>query len=167
MKLASEAQASAAAEAFLDQVVIYRFPNVVGAPATHGVILDFIRKLKADPQVLHVLGDGTQQKPYMHVGELIDAMLTARDKAEPGVSAYNIGPIDAGVTVRWIAEQVVARVSPGARIEFGRGSKGWVGDVSRFRYSTSRIQALGWRPAFGSQDALTRAIDEIAAQEGV
>jgi UDP-glucose 4-epimerase len=167
MKLASEGQASAAAEAQLDQALIYRFPNVVGAPATHGVILDFIRRLKDEPQVLRVLGDGTQCKPYMHVSELIDAMLTARAKAGRGVQVFNIGPIDAGVTVRWIAERVVERVSPGARIEFGQGSKGWVGDVSRFRYSTSRIQALGWRPAFGSRDALTRAIDEIAAQEGV
>ena len=167
MKLASEAQASAAAEAHLDRALVFRFPNVVGAPATHGVILDFIRRLKQEPEVLRVLGDGTQQKPYLHVSELIDAMLLAKAAAGPGVQVFNIGPIDAGVTVRWIAEQVVARVSPRARIEFGQGSKGWVGDVSRFRYSTSRIQALGWRPAFGSQEALARAIDEIASQEGV
>jgi UDP-glucose 4-epimerase len=167
MKLASEAQAAAAAEAFLDQALIYRFPNVVGVPATHGVILDFVRRLKSQPAVLQVLGDGTQRKPYLHVSELLDAMLLARTKADGGVSAYNIGPVDAGMTVRWIAEQVTARVSPGARIEFGQGSKGWVGDVSRFRYSTSRIQALGWRPTLGSEQALTRAIDEIAMQEGV
>lgn len=167
MKLASEAQAAAAAEAFLSQVLIYRFPNVVGIPATHGVILDFVRRLRDEPAVLRVLGDGTQRKPYLHVNDLIDAMFMAREQAKSGVRAYNIGPIDAGMTVRWIAEQVVARVSPKARIEFGQGAKGWVGDVSRFRYSTARMQDLGWRPALGSEAALTRAIDEIATQEGM
>jgi UDP-glucose 4-epimerase len=167
MKLASEAQASAAAEAFLDQALLYRFPNVVGPPATHGVILDFMRRLKDEPRVLRVLGDGSQRKPYLHVSELLDAMLLARSRAPAGVRAYNIGPNDAGVTVAWIAEQVVARVSAGASIEYGQGSKGWVGDVSRFRYSTARIRALGWRPTHGSEAALIRAIDEIAVQEGV
>ena len=84
-----------------------------------------------------------------------------------GVAAYNIGPLDAGATVRWIASRIAARVAPDARVTFGEGDKGWVGDVSRFRYSTDKLQALGWRPSLSSQDALTRAIDEIARQEGL
>ncbi len=167
MKLASEAQATAAAESFLDQVVLFRFPNVVGAPATHGVIFDFIGRLKAEPGRLQVWGDGTQRKPYLHVQELIDALLVGRDRSPDGVSALNIGPDDIGVTVRVIAEDVVARVSPGAAIEFGSGSKGWVGDVSQFRYSIARMRQLGWRPTLSSRQAVRRAIDEIAAQEGL
>ena len=166
MKLASEAQACAAAEAFLTQVVHFRFPNVIGVPATHGVLVDFIRRLKAEPDVLRVLGDGTQRKPYLHVSELLDAMLIADAKATAKVSAFNIGPVDDGATVKWIAEQVVARVSPEARIEYGVGDKGWVGDVSRFSYSTARIAGLGWSPRLGSHAALTRSIDEIARAEG-
>jgi len=166
MKLASEAQASAAAEAFLAQVIHFRFPNVIGVPATHGVLVDFITRLKAEPDVLRVLGDGTQRKPYLHVSELLDAMLIGDAKATAKVSAFNIGPVDDGATVKWIAEQVVARVSPGARIEYGAGNKGWLGDVSRFSYSTARIAGLGWSPRLGSHAALTRAIDEIARAEG-
>jgi len=166
MKLASEALASAAAESFLSQVILLRFPNVVGAPATHGVILDFVRRLRQEPEVLRVLGDGTQRKPYLHVDELVDAMRLVDAKAGPGASTYNIGPADEGVTVRWIAEQVIARVQPNARIEFGDGPRGWVGDVARFRYSIARLRGLGWRPALGSERALARAIDDIARQEG-
>ncbi len=166
MKLASEGQVAAAAEAFLDQAVILRFPNVIGAPATHGVILDFIRRLGVDGSELRVLGDGTQRKPYLHVDELIDAMLAACAAADRGVSLYNIGPDDEGVTVRWIAEQVVARVRPGASIAYGRTPKGWVGDVSRFRYDIGRIKAAGWTPRLTSAQAVRRAIDEIAGQEG-
>jgi UDP-glucose 4-epimerase len=166
MKLASEAQASAAAESFLEQVVLFRFPNVVGVPATHGVILDFIGRLATAPHRLEVWGNGTQRKPYLHVGELVAALLVGRDRAKGGVTALNIGPEDIGVTVATIAEEVVARVSPGAAITFGAGDKGWVGDVSQFRYSISQMRDMGWRPALSSLEAIRRAIDEIASQEG-
>lgn len=167
MKLASEAQASAAAESFLDRVNLFRFPNVVGIPATHGVILDFINKLATNRDVLHVLGDGSQQKAYLHVSDLLAAMLTIRARKFAGkVEVVNIGPVDEGITVRWIAEQVVARVSSGAKIVYGQGNKGWVGDVPRFNYSTDRLRSYGWAPALGSAAAVTRAINEIAQQQG-
>lgn len=168
MKLASEAQASAAAESFLKRVNLFRFPNVVGVPATHGVILDFVNKLAMDPSVLHVLGDGTQQKAYLHVSDLVQAMLLVADRPTPQkVELVNIGPTDAGATVRSIAERVVARVASGARIAYGQGKRGWVGDVPKFNYSTDRIQSYGWRPALDSEQAVARAIDEIARQQGV
>jgi UDP-glucose 4-epimerase len=167
MKLASEAQASAAAESFLERVNIFRFPNVVGVPATHGVILDFINKLKEDPSRLAVLGNGTQQKAYLHVSDLISAMMTIVTRpSDTKVEVVNIGPVDEGVTVRWIAEQVVARVSPNAQIAYGTGNKGWVGDVPRFNYSTDRLRSYGWSPTLGSAEAIRRAVDEIAQQQG-
>lgn len=167
MKLASEAQASAAAESFLTRVNLFRFPNVVGVPATHGVILDFVNKLSKDPSLLHVLGDGTQQKAYLHVSDLVNAMLLVSNRsAEKKVELVNIGPTDAGATVRRIAELVVARVAPDARISYGQGNRGWVGDVPKFNYSTDRIQSFGWRPTLDSEQAVARAVDEIAAQQG-
>jgi UDP-glucose 4-epimerase len=167
MKLASEAQASAAAEAFLERVNIFRFPNVVGVPATHGVILDFVRMLSHSPGRLPVLGDGSQQKAYLHVSDLVDAMFfVAGRPADCNVEVVNIGPVDDGVRVSWIAEMVVGRVSPGSEIVFGEGKKGWIGDVPRFRYSTARLTSYGWSPRLGSAAAVERAIDEIARQLG-
>ena len=164
MKLASEAQISAAAEAGLGRINILRFPNVIGAPATHGVILDFVRKLQATPDRLEVLGDGTQQKAYLHVDDLVSAMLHIRS-LEGARQVFNIGPADDGVTVRFIAETVRDRVSPGAEIAFGQGNRGWVGDVPRFRYSIDRLATSGWRATLPSHAAVTRAVDEIVAQE--
>jgi UDP-glucose 4-epimerase len=167
MKLASEAQASAAAESFLNRVNLFRFPNVVGIPATHGVILDFINKLAKDPSILNVLGDGTQQKSYLHVSDLVQAMLLVADRpTDKKIELVNIGPTDAGATVRWIAECVVARVAPRANIAYGQGNKGWVGDVPKFNYSTKRIQSYGWQPTLDSKQAIARAVDEIAVQQG-
>lgn len=165
MKLASEAMISAAAESWLNRAWVFRFPNVVGTPATHGVILDFVRKLKATPGELQVLGNGTQQKAYVHVADLVDAMCFITEHAQEKVNVYNIGPSDSGCSVRQIAETVVRRVSPGAKIAYGTEGRGWVGDVPRFSYSVAKLAALGWNTSHGSVDAVARAVDEIATQE--
>lgn len=165
MKLASEAIISAATESFIDKAYIFRFPNVVGFPATHGIILDLIRKLKKTPEELWILGDGTQQKAYLHVHELIDAMIMIRDKANEKLNYYNIGANDTGVSVRLIAEKVVELFSPSAKIVFGSGNKGWVGDVPRFVYNINKVTALGWKPKLSSSEAITKAIKEVIEQE--
>ena len=97
MKLASEAMITAAVEKFLGRALLFRFPNVVGLPATHGVILDFIRRLRSDPDHLDVLGDGSQRKAYLHVTELVEAMLFIQGRVTGKVDVFNIGPTDAGV----------------------------------------------------------------------
>ena len=165
MKLASEAQTRAAAEAFLQRANIFRFPNVVGLPATHGVILDLVRKCRATPEGFDVLGNGTQQKVYLHVEDLVDGMLFIHDHAQGRYNVFNIGPDDDGVTVREIAQAVRDQVSPRAEIRFGQGSKGWTGDVPRFRYDTARLAALGWKPKLGSRDAMRRAVAQIVEPE--
>lgn len=167
MKLASEGAITAAQENFLTVANIFRFPNVVGVPATHGVISDFIHKLKATPEKLEVLGDGSQKKCYLHVDELIDAMLFIRQSCSSSSNIFNIGPKDDGVTVRQIAETVASQVSPDALIVYGRGSKGWVGDVPRFKYSTEKLKTLGWEPSLTSLQAVTTATSQILIETGL
>jgi len=165
MKLASEAQLRAASEAFLPRVDIFRFPNVIGVPATHGVIVDFVRKLRATPEQLEVLGNGTQRKPYLHVEDLVDAMLFISRNATGTYNVFNIGPCDQGVTVKAIAEAVRDAVSPKAEIVYGEKGHGWVGDVPRFSYNTERLRALGWGPTLDSYAAVKKAVGQIAEQE--
>ena len=163
MKLASEAQIRAAVEAYLPRANIFRFPNVIGVPATHGVIMDFIAKLRATPDRLDVLGNGSQQKAYLHVDDLVDAMLHI-SALEGRYLVFNIGSADEGVTVRSIAEAVRDHVEPDAAIHYGEGDRGWVGDVPRFRYSIERLRSTGWKPRLSSEEAVRRAIREIANQ---
>jgi UDP-glucose 4-epimerase len=161
-KLASEALLSAAAESFLERIWIFRFPNVVGPRPTHGAILDFVRRLADRPASLRVLGDGSQTKPYLHVSDLIAAMRFIVARATDRRNVYNIGPEGKGTTVAFIAEQTVARALPGTPLAYTGGDRGWVGDVPRFRYSTERLAQLGWRPGLSSDEAVLRAIEEIA-----
>jgi UDP-glucose 4-epimerase len=164
MKLASEGAISAALETHLDRAWIVRFPNVVGARGTHGVIFDFMQKLRADPTRLEVLGDGRQEKPYLHVAELVDAMLFIADCAADRLNCYNVGADGTATTVAEIAETVVGRVSPGARIHYTGGAQGWPGDVPRFQYSIERLRRLGWTPRLTSQQAVTQAVGELAVE---
>jgi UDP-glucose 4-epimerase len=163
MKLASEGVISAALERFLEQAWICRFPNVVGSRATHGVIYDLLKKLRANPAELEVLGDGTQEKPYLHVSELIDAMLWIFQRGTERLNYFNIAPASGSTTVRYIAEAVVQAAAPGATIRYTGGSRGWVGDVPRFSYSVDKLRALGWTPRLDSDQAVELAIRENLA----
>lgn len=161
MKLASEALISAAVESYLDRAWIFRFPNVIGSRATHGIIFDLLTKLSKNPPDLEVLGDGTQQKPYLHVSELVEAMLLICEKAQDPLNWFNIGPPDEGATVRQIAEAVRQEAAPSKPIRFTGGNRGWVGDVPRFRYSIEKLKDLGWSPQRTSEEAVKEAVTEI------
>ena len=165
MKLSSEALISASLESYLDKVCIYRFPNVVGVPATHGVILDFVKKLKKNMSVLEVLGNGMQQKTYLHVSELVEAMLFINANTGNGMNYFNIGAMDDGVYVKQIAEETVKMVSPGATINYQKSDRGWVGDVPRFFYSVDKLKDLGWSPKMSSLEAIKMAVREIVIQD--
>ena len=166
MKLASEAAISAAVESHLEQAWIFRFPNVVGGRATHGILYDLLGKISRGGPDLEVLGDGTQSKQYLHAQDLIDAMLFICQRAGERRNLYNIGPEDEGISVREIAEAVIAEARPGLAIRYTGGAKGWLGDVPRFRYSVAKLKALGWSAPHNSHQAIRRAVAEIHREMG-
>jgi UDP-glucose 4-epimerase len=161
-KLGGEGLVSAASESFLECAWIVRLPNVVGPRPTHGAIFDFARRLVREPARLEVLGDGTQEKAYLHICELIPALRFICETARDRRNIFNIGPEGQGTRLSMIAERTVAAIAPGAHIAYTGGDRGWVGDVPRFRYSTEKLARLGWRPKLSSDSAVLRAIGEIA-----
>jgi UDP-glucose 4-epimerase len=164
-KLASEAFLSAHAECFGLQVTTLRFGNVVGPRATHGVILDLCKKLRASPDHLEVLGDGRQEKPYLHVSDCVLGLVFALSQpaAEP-YSAWNLTP-GTTTTVAHIAALVVARSpNPSATIVYAGGSQGWRGDVPVSRMDPTRLAELGLRIERTSDEAVAEAVEEIARE---
>lgn len=164
MKLASEGSISAGVESFLDRAWIFRFPNVIGPRATHGIIYDLLHKLAKNPPCLEVLGDGTQTKPYLHVSELVDAMWFIFQRGPGRLNLYNIGVDDEGATVSYIADAVRRRAAPEKPIRYTGSKRGWVGDVPRFRYSTVKLADLGWKPRLHSTESVDRATAEICEE---
>ncbi len=163
-KLGCEAMLAAYAHMFGIHAVVFRFANVVGARQTHGVTYDFVRRLLEDPRELRIQGDGHQSKSYIHVSDVVSAMLTLLDHGWEGFQIFNAGTGDY-VTVREIADLVVARIGlEGVRYEYTGGSRGWKGDVPVVRFRSDKLAALGWRCTHSSTEALLDSIDANIAE---
>ncbi|MFB6353715.1 MAG: NAD-dependent epimerase/dehydratase family protein [Halobacteriales archaeon] len=144
----------------------FRFANVVGPRLQPGaVIVDFIEKLKRDPDRLEVLGDGRQRKSYLHVDDCVDAMVTVIEAADDPVNVYNLGTRDA-TRVDDIAAIVADEMGLDPTLEHTGGDRGWVGDVPRMQLDVSKLEALGWEAALASDEAVRRATRELLEERG-
>lgn len=160
-KFASEAFISSYSYMNDFDVTIFRFPNVIGPGLTHGVIFDFIRKLKHDSTRLEILGDGTQRKPYLYVMDLVDAIQKVSLSGEKGVHIYNIGVEDA-TTVKEIADMVCKKMGcNGVQYLYTGGNRGWKGDVPQFQYDLTKIHKWGWYPQYTSHEAVEKTLDSV------
>jgi UDP-glucose 4-epimerase len=168
-KLAGEALISSYAAMFGLTGCAFRFGNVVGPRQTHGVGFDFARRLldaQQDPArgdatiVLKILGDGQQSKSYVHVSDIVRAVMTAHERTPKDFEPYNVATGDY-ITVTEIAELAVECVGlrrDQVRFEYTGGDRGWKGDVPVVRLNTDRIRGLGWKNDMGSREALRQSM---------
>jgi UDP-glucose 4-epimerase len=165
-KLAGEALIEAYAAGFGFTGVICRFVSVLGERYTHGHVFDFYRALKRDPTHLRVLGDGRQEKSYLHVHDCISAILLAARHHENSASAhvYNLGTDETLIVDRSV-ELIAEHLSLAPEVEHTGGRRGWIGDSPLIRLDTSRIRALGWRPQLTIEQALLRTLEWFDANE--
>jgi UDP-glucose 4-epimerase len=141
----------------------FRFGNVVGPRQTHGVGFDFLRQLLADDANLTILGDGSQSKSYIHVSDVITAVLMAAQLSDISFSTYNVATGDY-ITVSEIAQLAIAatgRTAERIRIHYTGGDRGWRGDVPIVRLNTDRIRDLGWSNVLNTREALASAMDAL------
>lgn len=158
-KMASEAYIRAFSYMNGFNSLIFRFPNVIGPNLTHGVFFDFVNKLKENPKQLTVLGDGTQCKPYMHVKDLVDAILLIC-WTNYGVNTFNVG-VETATCVRAITEMAVSEMHlEDCKIVYGKTNVGWKGDVPKFAYCLDKIHSMGWKASMTSDEASLETIKE-------
>lgn len=160
-KLAGEALICAYCHMFGLRAWVFRLANVVGPRQTHGVVYDFLRKLRAQPTSLQILGDGTQSKSYVHVDDVLDAIWVAWHKADDAYNCFNVATDDC-VQVSEIAS-VVTRVMnlEDVKFEYGNGPRGWKGDVPVVRLDASRLKRLGWWPRHSAREAIESSAREL------
>jgi UDP-glucose 4-epimerase len=135
----------------------FRFGNVVGPRQTHGVGFDFVRRLRQDPSRLRILGDGSQSKSYIHVSDVMNAVLMAHHKVTKPYAVFNVATGDY-ITVTEIADlavEVLGLPRGSVRFEYTGGDRGWKGDVPVVRLNTDRIKGLGWKCSKTSRQALS------------
>ena len=168
-KLACESIISSYAHTYGIKSIIFRLANIIGADSTHGVIFDFANKLLRDASRLEVLGDGTQNKSYLHVSDCVSAIVAGLKNANDSVNIYNVGSCDQ-VEVRDIGAAVIEAMqlsSAGTTIEFTGGvdnGRGWKGDVKKMLLDVNKIMSIGWKPQYGSLEAVRLTARELAQQ---
>lgn len=163
-KLADEALISTYAHTYDIQSWVFRFANIVGPNQRGTVVPDFIEKLLADPDRLEILGDGRQEKSYMHVTDCIDAICHVVENASDPFNLYNLGTRTT-TSVTTIADIVSDVMDLDPAYEFTGGDRGWAGDVPRMRLSIEKLRTLGYESNYSSDEAVreaaTRLYDEL------
>ena len=165
-KLACEGYISAYCHLFGINAWIFRFANVVGGRMGHGVIYDFIHKLKRNPAELEILGDGNQEKPYFLIEDCLDGMFCAFSKTHKQYDVFNLG-CTSTVTVTQIAQIVTEEMGlKNVKFKYTGGKRGWPGDVPQIRFNVDKMAGLGWKASHTSagaiREAARRLIKELA-----
>jgi UDP-glucose 4-epimerase len=159
-KLADEALISTYAHSYGIQSWVVRFANIVGPYQRGNVVPDFIEKLDADPTELEILGDGRQEKSYMHVTDCIDAMAHVVAHSDEPYNVFNLGT-ETTTAVTTIADIVADELGVDPTYQFTGGDRGWTGDVPKMRLSIEKLTALGWEPSCSSDAAVRRGAQAL------
>ncbi|KOX97400.1 MULTISPECIES: NAD-dependent epimerase/dehydratase family protein [Halorubrum] len=159
-KLADEALISTFAHSYGIQSWVFRFANIVGPRQRGNVIPDFVQKLDDDPTELEILGDGRQEKSYMHVTECVDAIQHVVEHAADDLNVYNLGTRTTTSVTR-IADVVSEELGVDPAYSYTGGDRGWTGDVPKMRLSIEKLSALGWEPSIESDEAVRRSAREL------
>lgn len=157
-KLAGEVLINSYCHMFGLTACMFRFGNVVGPRQTHGVGFDFAKKLFQDPSQLIIMGDGNQSKSYIHVYDIISAVLLANKKLKKGCQVYNVATGNY-INVTEISKLVIECMKINdVKIKYLGGDRGWKGDVPIIRLNTDRIKELDWKCQLSTQEALRKSI---------
>ena len=166
-KLACEGLITSWAGTFDFQAWIFRFANIIGERGTHGVIFDFIHKLKHDNSRLEVLGNGLQEKSYMEVKECVNAILHIYNTQNKQINLFNLGSHDT-CSVKRIAEIVTEETgNKDAKIEYTGGSRGWAGDIPRARLGIGKMLSTGYAVEYNSEDAVRHTARALIEEIGL
>jgi len=165
-KLTCEALAAGYANTYGMESVVFRFANVVGRRSTHGIVPDFLRKLKRNPRRLEILGrePGTS-KSYVYIDDAVRGILAGVDRASGPQDVFNVGSDDS-IFVKEIAEIVVRELGL-LHVAFswtgGVAGGGWKGDVRRMVLGTAKLRGTSWLPKYSSAEAVVQAVQDLRA----
>ncbi|MEM9557405.1 MAG: NAD-dependent epimerase/dehydratase family protein [Acidobacteriota bacterium] len=162
-KLAAEGLISAYCHGFGLRAWIFRFVSILGPRYSHGHVFDFVRKLRADPSTIDVLGDGRQRKSYLHVDDCIAGMLRALGDEPDPVAVYNLGH-DASCVVDESLDWICHRLGVEPERRYAGGARGWVGDSPRVELDCTRMRALGWAPTRSIRASVESTVDYLVAE---
>ncbi len=165
-KLAGEGLIAAYCAGFGLQGYVFRFVSILGERYTHGHVVDFYRKLRADQGEIEVLGNGRQRKSYLYVHDCIEAILTVLERARERVNVYNLGT-EEHCTVDDSLGWICAHLGVEPKRRYTGGERGWVGDSPFIFLDTAKVRGLGWRPKLTIREGVLRTLAYLQANPWV
>lgn len=163
-KLAGEAYISSYCEGFGMQAWIFRFVSILGERYTHGHVFDFYKKLKKDPTLLNVLGNGKQRKSYLYIGDCLDAILISLKSFNEKINIVNLGT-DEYVEVNNSIDIITQSLNMKPEIVYAGGERGWVGDNPFIFLDTQKIRSTGWKPKLTISEGISKTLDYLVSNE--
>ena len=166
-KLAGEAMLQAYSEYFGITCYIFRFVSWIGERYTHGVIFDFIKKLRANAQMLEILGDGKQRKSYLDVIDGVNGIFYAVQHAKERKNLFNLGH-DEFMNVLDLADIIIEELGlTDVRYCTTGGERGWLGDSPFVHLDTTKLKALGWQPQVSIEQGIRNTVRYLQAHSRV
>ena len=159
-KLACEAYISAYCGSYGMKGTVLRFANIFGERSTHGVMFDFFNKLKKNPDELEILGDGKQDKSYLHISDCISAILFAWKNQKLDYDVFNVGSKEKH-NVDALARIMCKALDLDPEFVYTGTPRGWVGDMKVMLLDTRKIENLGWKANMGFKDAVCAYVDSL------
>ena len=151
-KLATEVSARMFVRVYQTPVVLARIFNAYGPRMARFVVLDFLRKLTADPSRLEVLGTGQQVRDFTYVADTVQGLILLALRGNVGES-YNLSS-GASHSVTDLAHQLIAARGLTGKTEIAYTGTSWVGDAQRWEVDIAKLQTLGYAPRFSLVDGL-------------
>jgi len=142
-KLAAEGYVALYARLYGLKAVILRVFSVFGPHIARGVVFDLIHKAGLNPDVVSILGDGSQVRDLNPVANVVAALLLVAQEAPLQGEIYNVA-YGGSVTIRELAEMIAEEMGIQPRYAFtdqtpAGQTKSWLADISK-------LAALGYRP---------------------
>jgi UDP-glucose 4-epimerase len=155
-KLAGEALIEAYCNYYGMQAWIFRFVSWVGERYTHGVVFDFVKKLRKNPKELEILGDGRQKKSYLYVKDGVEGIFFGIKKFHEKVNIFNLGHKDY-MDVSRVADIIISEMGlKNVKKRFTGGKRGWIGDSPFVHLDIGKLEKAGWKPKVSIEEGIRR-----------
>jgi UDP-glucose 4-epimerase len=138
-------------------IVITRFANVYGLRC-HGVIHDFLDKLAKDPKKLEIIGTGKQSRDFVHVSDVVNALVTVGFEDKFNGEVYNLG-IGKTTTILELAQLMLTILNLQNKTVVTTTNHSWQGDVTKIWFDNSKARReLYWTPKVTLEDSIKEVI---------
>ena len=138
-------------------IVITRFANVYGLRC-HGVIHDFLDKLAANPGKLEIIGTGQQSRDFVHVSDVVEALVKVGSEDSANGEVFNLGHGDT-ITIIDLAKLMLKILGYEKKTFVTTTGVSWQGDVTKIWFDISKAKKeLNWTPKVSLEESIKEVI---------